>query len=84
MEALASSSCSIGSALAAHWSGLKKQVGGKASAPANAGARPQVSSASKVVRMTIAVEKKAYVTTKSEEIFTAAKVGGFSSLPLQA
>jgi hypothetical protein len=76
MEALATR----GSALATQWSGLKKQQIGKASgsaAPTSAGTLR----APRVVRMALAVDQKAYVTTKSEEIFAAAKVGTFSPAP---
>ncbi|CAM6098417.1 unnamed protein product [Calypogeia fissa] len=87
MALVSSSACTRASALATQWSGLKKNGKGAPSPSTSAGARPQgKKSGSRVVRMAVAVDQKAYVTTKSEEIFAAAKElmpGGVNS-PVRA
>ncbi|KAL2642744.1 hypothetical protein R1flu_010331 [Riccia fluitans] len=84
MEALASR-CLSASVSQQQWSGLKKvTTSSKDSSPSSSSVVK--GGPSRSVRMTLSVEKKAYTTQKSEEIFTAAKdlmPGGVNS-PVRA
>lgn len=62
-----------GGAVACEWVGLRPSV--NAASPLRSAAKPetQKSCGNGVVRMALSLEKK-YVTKKSEDVFTAAKV----------